>query len=422
MKKMKKATTILALSALSLSMLTACGPKEEKETAGKDSKKAYDLLVWEDNNKKIEGLKDAVTAFEKENNVKIKVEEIQTTEQVEQLRLDGASGKGPDVITLPHDKIGGAAVEGLLAEVQVDQSVVDTFTESSIKALTYEGKLYGLPKAVETPVFVYNKALMSEAPATMDEVYAFAKENTKDGQYGFLAKWDDFYYAYGAVGGSGGYVFGDKDGVPNPQDLGLQTAGAIEGAEFIQKWYSEELFPKGIIGDNGGSALDSLFTEGKVAAVMTGPWSFQAYADAGIDIGVAPMPKMPNGKPVQTFQGVKGWHVTSTSKNQELATKFVEFITNADNAKIRFEKTEEIPPVVSLMESDLIKNNEKANAVAQQSIDALPMPNIPEMQEVWDPMKTALQLIATGKSKPKDALADATKQIEGNIKANHSGK
>ena len=33
----------------------------------------------------------------------------------------------------------------------------------------YDGKLYGLPKATETPVFIYNKELMREAPETMDE-------------------------------------------------------------------------------------------------------------------------------------------------------------------------------------------------------------------------------------------------------------
>ncbi|MFP3359346.1 extracellular solute-binding protein, partial [Planococcus sp. SIMBA_143] len=122
----------------------------------------------------------------------------------EQIRLDGPAGTGPDVITLPHDQIGQAAVEGLISPIEVEQSVVDTFTESSIQAESFDGKLYGLPKATETPVFIYNKELMDKAPESMDEVYDFAKDFTKDKQYGFLALWDNFYFANAVLAGYGG--------------------------------------------------------------------------------------------------------------------------------------------------------------------------------------------------------------------------
>ena len=141
-----------------------------------------------------------------------------------------------------------------------------------------------------------------------------------------------------------------------------------------------------------------------------------------IDYGVAPMPKLPNGQPMKTFVGVKGWHVTSFSKQNDLATKFTEWVTNEENAKIRFEKTKEIPPVKSVMEDPIIKDNEVAKAVATQSENGIPMPNIPEMQEVWKPAGDALQLVVTDKEAPKAALDSAVKQIKGNIEANHNKK
>ncbi len=82
---------------------------------------------------------------------------MQMTDQVKKLRLDGPAGTGPDVVTLPHDQIGNAVTEGLLSEVKADDAVKSKFTDSSIEAQTYNGKLYGLPKAIETPVFIYNK-------------------------------------------------------------------------------------------------------------------------------------------------------------------------------------------------------------------------------------------------------------------------
>lgn len=96
-------------------------------------------------------------SFEEKYKVKVKVVEMQMTDQVKKLRLDGPAGTGPDVVTLPHDQIGNAVTEGLLSEVKADDAVKSKFTDSSIEAQTYNGKLYGLPKAIETPVFIYNK-------------------------------------------------------------------------------------------------------------------------------------------------------------------------------------------------------------------------------------------------------------------------
>ncbi len=54
------------------------------------AKKDYDLLVREDEKKGV-GLEPAVKSFEKKYNVKVKVEEVQMTKQIEKLRLDGPS-------------------------------------------------------------------------------------------------------------------------------------------------------------------------------------------------------------------------------------------------------------------------------------------------------------------------------------------
>lgn len=424
---MKKALSIFMMLILMIGALAACGPKEEENTGSKDNgektedaSKPEKLVVWEDKEKS--GWLEKVAAdFEKENGIKIEFKEVEmATKMKEQLRLDGPAGTGPDIITLPHDQIGELAVQGHILELNVSDDVKKTFSESSISAQSFDGKLYGLPKSAETPVFIYNKALMTEVPATMEDLYEFAKANTKDGKYGFLALWDNFYFAHAPIGGNGGFVFGEKDGALNPQDLGLNNEGAVKGTEYIQKWYAEKLFPNGIVGESGGSAMDGLFNEGNVASYMNGPWAFGGLKDAGIDFGVAPLPKFADGTPMKTFMGVKGWHVSSYSKNQEWATKFLEFITNDENAKYRFEQTGEVPTNVALVDDPAIAENEGAKAVALQTQDAVPMPNIPEMGEVWGPMASALQTVVTGKAEPKAALDGAVKQIEQNIKQNHS--
>lgn len=432
---MMKKWLLFLVSLLLIGIVVACAPEREEpaatETTGEgvsegteaeaevEAEKPEKLVIWEDKDKGI-GLEDAIASFEEEFGIKVEYREMDMASEIrEQMRLDGPSGQGPDVITLPHDQIGQVVVEGLIAPLEVDQSVIDIYTDSSIDSQTFDGKLYGLPKATETPVLIYNKELMSEPPETFDELFEFSKDFADGERYGYLALWDNFYFAHAVIAGFGGYVFGDENGITNPQDLGVNNEGAVEGAEYIQKWY-EEIFPSGIIGESGGSAKDGLFQEGKVAAVMDGPWAFQILEDAGIDFGVAPLPKLPNGEYPVTFMGVKGWHLSSFSEHKEWATKLIEWIANEENSKIRFEKTQEIPPVKSLMEDPLIADNEGAIAVAIQSERAIPMYNIPEMSEVWEPMAQALQLIATGELDPEAALDEAQEWISTNIEMNHS--
>ncbi|MDM5115805.1 extracellular solute-binding protein [Aeromonas salmonicida] len=381
-----------------------------------------ELLVWEDI-KKSNGIEDAIKAFEAQYKVKVKIQEMPYAQQIEKLRLDGPAGIGPDVLVIPHDQVGGAVVQGLLSELKVDAKYMDSFTKPAVDAQTYEGKLYGIPKAVETIVLVYNKDILPKAPETFDDLIKVSKEQRAANKYGLLAKFDEIYYSYGVVAGMGGYIFGQNtNGSLNVNDIGLANQGTIDAVTFLKSFYADGLFPAGIVGETGANAIDSLFTEKKAAAVITGPWAFKPYQDAGVNYGVAPLPTLPNGEHMRSFLGVKGYSVSTYSIQKELAQQFIEFINQPEYAKIRFEKTGEIPPVKSLIDDPVIKGDEKARAVAIQAGYAVPMPSVPEMQEVWTPSNSALQLSVTGKQDVKAALNGAVKTINMQIEANHANR
>lgn len=381
-----------------------------------------ELLVWEDI-KKSNGIEDAIKAFEAQYKVKVKIQEMPYAQQIEKLRLDGPAGIGPDVLVIPHDQVGGAVVQGLLSELKVDAKYMDSFTKPAVDAQTYEGKLYGIPKAVETIVLVYNKDILPKAPETFDDLIKVSKEQRAANKYGLLAKFDEIYYSYGVVAGMGGYIFGQNaNGSLNVNDIGLANQGTIDAVTFLKSFYADGLFPAGIVGETGANAIDSLFTEKKAAAVITGPWAFKPYQDAGVNYGVAPLPTLPNGEHMRSFLGVKGYSVSTYSTQKELAQQFIEFINQPEYAKIRFEKTGEIPPVKLLIDDPVIKGDEKARAVAIQAGYAVPMPSVPEMQEVWTPSNSALQLSVTGKQDVKAALDGAVKTINMQIEANHANR
>lgn len=417
----KRFYSLMLCGALVVSMV-GCGPSDDGSTSSSSKDKnnsEYDLLVWEDQDKS-GGIEDAIKKFEEEKGVKIKVVEKTYANQIEDLRLDGPSGTGADVITIPADQVGTAVASGLLKELDIDEEVKNIYTDSAMESQIINGKVYGLPKAVETNILYYNKDIVSEEdlPSNTDEWLEYSKKVTKDGNYGLLALWDQIYYAQGVMNGYGGYVFGkNSDGSFNPDDIGLDNKGAIEACEYIQKFYESGVFPKGIIGEQGISTLDSLFTEGKAAAVISGPWNLEPYEKAGINYGVKELPLLPNGEHMGAFVGVKSYNVSTYSKNAQLAEELVEFLANEENSKTRYEITKEVPAIKSLADDPVIMENESAKAVAEQSQYSDLTPGITEMNSVWEPIDSALQIIATGKSNPKDALNTAVTTIKNTITA-----
>lgn len=375
------------------------------------------INVWEDI-RKASGIKDAVTDFEKQYDVKVNVLEMPYAQQLEKLRLDGPAGMGPDVLVIPNDQLGGAVVQGLLAPLNLEAKYTAQYTPASINAFRMDNSLYGVPKAVETLVLIYNKDLVNKPFSSLQEWYDFSEQQRKKNQYGLLAKFDQIYYSWGAISPMGGYIFGKNDkGGYSTNDVGLNTPGAVEAVTYLKKFYAEGIFPAGTIGDNGLNAIDSLFTEKKAAAVINGPWAFQPYEAAGINYGVAPLPTLPDGKPMSSFLGVKGYVISTWSKDKAMAQKFIEFINQPHYMKTRYLATREIPPLTAMIDDPVIKNDEKASAVAVQAARATAMPGIPEMGEVWGPANAALELSLTGKQDPKAALDSAEKQVRMQIEA-----
>ncbi|MEM6159630.1 extracellular solute-binding protein [Erwinia sp. P6884] len=400
---MKIRTTVtLLLSALALSQIAQA---------------AQQLTVWEDI-KKSDGIKTAVADFQKQYNVEVKVQEMPFAQQIEKLRLDGPAGIGPDVLVIPNDQLGSSIIQGLLSPISLSPEQQAAYTPSAMTAFTQEKVVYGVPKAVETLVLIYNKDLLPAPLKTLDDYRAFSAKQRAAKQYGLLAKFDQLYYSWGVIAPMGGYIFAknDQDAL-NVNDVGLNTPGSVEAVTYLKSFFTEDLLPRGILGDNGLNAIDSLFTEKKAAAVINGPWAFQPYQAAGINYGVAPLPDLPNGKPMSSFLGVKGYVVSTWSKDKALAQQFINFINQPQYVKERYLKTQEIPPVVALMNDPIIKDDEKASAVALQATRASAMPGVPEMQEVWGPANAALELSATGKAEPKAALDNAVSQISMQIEA-----
>ena len=169
--------------------------------------------------------------------------------------------------------------------------------------------------------------------------------------------------------------------------------------------------PASVLGNDGFGEIETLFNTGKAAAVITGPWELETFAKSGINYGVAPLPRLPNGKFMTPFLGFRGYAITAKSSNKDLAEKFLKFINQPKYALERYQSILELPPIHEILTNPLINNDDFANAIAVQALNAEPTPSIPEMALVWDPMNTAISDIVTGKASAENALNKAKKQI-----------
>ena len=412
-----RSAAVLGTVGFASLLLVACGGKKEDSSSAKN-----ELTVYVDNGYK-SYMEEAAKAFEKESGTKVNIKTGDALGGLDKLSLDNQSGKAPDVMMAPYDRVGGLGNDGQLAEVALNKdSKTDKTTESLV---TNGGKVYGAPAVIETLVLYYNKDLLQEAPKTFGELEELAKDSKYDfaGEDGkntaFLADWTNFYYAYGLLSGNGGYVFG-KNGT-DPKDIGLNNQGAIDGIDYAKTWYAK--WPKGLQDTKGAANfIQTQFQEGKTAAIIDGPWKASSLKEAKVNYGVATIPTLPNGKAYSAFGGGKAWVIPAGANHPEAAQKFVDFLTSTDQQKAFYDKTNEVPANTEAREYAVGKNDELTTAVVKQFENAQPMPNISEMSTVWDPAATMLFDAVSGKKSSKDAADDAVKLIKETIEQKFGGK
>lgn len=439
-KMWTKALTLMLLASMMLSVAAGCGAKSV--SSGDDGKAAATqavssaeaggaaggaageasgelkpepgakLKIWgpdpaNGNDNSGQWLQDMAKEFEQKYGVTFTFEPVNHTDSPGKLAQDGPAKQAADVFFMAHDHLGEVVAAGL---VYSNESINPAkFLDSAITACSFDGKLYGYPTAIETYGLFYNKKLVSTPPATYQEVIDFAKKfnDIKNKKYGFMMEPDNFYFSYQYIAGYGGYVFG-KNGT-DANDIGLNSEGAVEGMKFMQSL--KEILPVNSA-DITGDVRDGLFKEGKLAMQVSGPWSVQPYTAAGVDFGVVPLPKLPNGKNPVSFSGVRGLYVNSYTDYPTAAKMFAQYCVSGDSLVKLYKTAGQIPPRKDLMEDADIKKDSYTAAFLQQAQYSEPMPSIPQMTAVWAQGKTALASIWNDKADPKAALDNAVKMIK----------
>ncbi|MCZ0702304.1 arabinogalactan oligomer/maltooligosaccharide transport system substrate-binding protein [Natronobacillus azotifigens] len=368
--------------------------------------KPESLTMWvNDEDAQFDAYEEITNNFTAEYGIDVELIPYSFLDQIDGLSLDGPAGQGPDLFFAPHDRMGDIHLQGLAAELELTDDQLASlggYNEEAVTSFSYEGVQYGIPAVVETYALFRNTDLVPEAPETMDDLMDIARDLTDGTNYGFLMEATNFYFSYPFLTAPGGYVFAqDADGIYDANDIGLNSPGAVQGAEMIGTWFEEGLIPSGIDMD----VINGLFNEGRVGMVVTGPWAIPDYRDAiGDSLAISPLPTQ-DGENLNSFSGNKGWLVNYYTENLYWATELALFITNEESSTIYFETAGELPA-----HTEVDVDDEFLAPIFEQTLYAEPMPNIPEMSQVWDPIGDALDFVSQGDN-AQEVLDEAVDQI-----------
>jgi arabinogalactan oligomer/maltooligosaccharide transport system substrate-binding protein len=363
----------------------------------------------------LEWLQAEAAAFEAAFGVPVTITRIELSELKQKMLLSAPEGEAADlIVTIPHDQIGELAAGGVIADMSsfATEDYLADLSDQAELAFTFNGRPFGLPLYSEGPALIVNADIIPESdmPATYEDFIAKAQELTSEDSYGFLFDNKNFYFAYNWLRSNGGYVFNlMDDGSLDPADVGLANEGAIAGARQLKALqYDHGLIPAG----TDTSVAEGLFNEGAAAMVYNGPWSIANARAAGINLRVAPIPPMADGTEFAGFIGVQGVLLNEFSENKADAANFARWITRPDAQVKLAELSGRIP--TSAAAAEQVADDPVLTGFISAFENAEPMPNIPEMGNVWQPMADALEiLLKDADSDPEALLEAAVAQISG---------
>ncbi|MGM0575646.1 MAG: extracellular solute-binding protein [Myxococcota bacterium] len=349
-------------------------------------------------------LEQVVAAFnEARDDVRIRLQAVPYDPFVDKISITVPRGQGPDVFIFAHNMIGPWVDKGLLAPLgtRVPQGALEAFLPQTVKALVYRKNLYGLPLAFKSLALFYNRALLDEAPETMEDLLTEVK-GTQDpdaGTWGFVYEAGLLYNHAPWMHAFGGRVFGE-DGQP-----ALDTPAQVEALEFARSLHREHrVLPKGI----NAFMVTSLFNEGKAVACLNGPW-FRAEIDEGVEYGVAPIPSV-EGSPAAPYLGIESVFVSAKSEQKDAAVQVALYLAGEEAAKVRMEEGQQPVAHAATVRAGAEEDSALATFV-EQAEDAVVMPARPEMQLVWSTMDMAVRGAVFGDKDPAEALEKAQAKV-----------
>lgn len=291
--------------------------------AQKDTRTVIEFASW-GSKSEIDILKPILSDFEKEN-PEIKIDFMHIPQNYfQKIHLLFASNTAPDVIFINNLYLPIYANANLLEELTVNQN---DFYPQALEALSWNGKLYAIPRDVSNLVVFYNKDLFDRKNITypasewnFDDFLKTAQKLTDKNTFGVSFEEDPLFYLPYLMSNGGGIL---------PSEI--EKKGSQYGLNFyadLRKKY--HVAP--LKSESASATMAQMFLQQKLGMYISGRWMVPKLRnEADFDWDVTQFPKGTNGSIVQL--DASGWAIAKSSKHKEEAQKLVNYLASSKNSE-----------------------------------------------------------------------------------------
>lgn len=368
------------------------------------------LVIWVSAGRDAAALTAIAAAYQASSGVTVTVQAIDPLP--ERFSAACARGEGPDILLISHDRMGALARSGLITPLNPPAGWVAGILPVAMQAVQFDGSTWGYPVAVDALHLIYNRDLIDTPPQRFEDIPDLPLPR---GNRRILWDYENPYFSMPLLMAGGGYAFEKVDGRYDPTATGINTDGAIAGADLLLSLITDQFLPP----DMTYQIMDDAMNGGRVAMVINGPWAWANLTISGIDFGVAPIPSV-NGHASPAFVTVQALVINAASANQELARNFIQTALTSDAGLAVWNAAGGLG---ALADISAAAAQPDPNIAAMLDIAAagVPLPNNPEMGLFWQAARAALTDISTLAATPTDALNAAADRITGTPTAPDSG-
>ncbi|MCH6267258.1 ABC transporter substrate-binding protein [Neobacillus citreus] len=409
---MRKWLIMLLTVVLGLLGLAGCSDSDKASSDAKDGKVEITYGIWD--KKQLPAIEDIIKLFnEKYPNIKVKTEITPYGQYFQKLETAATGGALPDVLWMNGAHVTqyaeGKVILPLSDMAKKDNYSLDNYPKSLIDLYTVDGKVYGIPKDYDTIGFWYNKKIFDDAGvAYPDETWDWTKlketakqlTNKDKGVWGFASTIANQEGYYNFIWQNGGYVI-SKDG----KKAGFDDPKTVEALKFYTSFIKEGLSPTQA--QMTETAASELFSSGKVAMMLDGPWMVPEYKK-NPDLNVTVLPK---GETRATAIHGLSNVIAANTKHKDAAWKFVQFLGSKEAAEI-YAKTGTVIPAFNGTQDTWVKSVPSLNL--QAFIDAseysVPLPNAKSTGEIWQYEVDILKKAWSQEESIEDAAKELTKK------------
>lgn len=295
----------------------------------------------------------------------------------------------------------------------------EKFFPGPLKAVTYNGKIYAMPRYTDSGVLYYRKDIIKDPPKTWGELIQICKDNIgKNGiKNGFVFQGNQYE---GFICNALEYINGNGGAILTDGKITVNTPQVKQGLQYMKDIITGNIAPQGITTYKENEAT-AVYQQGETLFMRnwTTAWVLLNKDESAVKgkVGVAQIPIGKDGKESSPTLG--GWNmaINKYSKYPEEAWKFIEFATGIEGQKITALEAGKIPTRKELFDdSDILTKNPFWKDFYNGFLTSKARPVSPVYPKISDTMQINFHKAVTGGMSIDDAVANVEKDLSALIK------